>query len=332
MGLSYRVFGSENSPYSIKVRSYFRYKGFDHAWVVRDQSQMEEFSKYAKLPLVPLVVDSDGQAIQDSTPIMEKLEAANPEPPFQPADEALAFISALLEEYGDEWGNKHMFHYRWTYEPDQWACADRLVREMAPGMSDEDYKGMATAIRDRMVPRLSFVGSNEVTREQIEGSFLRFCELLEAHLDGRPFVLGTRPAMADFGLYAQVYEALVDPTPGAILTERFPRVVAWVERMLDPPDQGDYEDWTTLESTLCPILAQEVGGLFLPWTTANAEALASGAEEFSVELEGRPFGQQTQKYHAKSLAALKARYQAVADRTALDSILKATGCLNWLAG
>ncbi len=59
MGLSYRVFGSENSPYSIKVRSYFRYKGFDHAWVVRDQSKMEEFSKYAKLPLVPLVVDSD---------------------------------------------------------------------------------------------------------------------------------------------------------------------------------------------------------------------------------------------------------------------------------
>ena len=32
---TYRVFGSEFSPYSVKVRSYFRYKRIPHEWLVR---------------------------------------------------------------------------------------------------------------------------------------------------------------------------------------------------------------------------------------------------------------------------------------------------------
>ena len=42
---------------------------------------------------------------------------------------------------------------------------------------------------------------------------------------------------------------------------------------------------------------------------------------------GKPFTQETQKYHAKSLAALKARYAAVADKSQLDPILKDDGLL-----
>jgi hypothetical protein len=50
-----------------------------------------------------------------------------------------------------------------------------------------------------------------------------------------------------------------------------------------------------------------------------------------VELEGRPFTQQTQKYHAKSLAALRARFAAVSDHGRLDPVLRDAGCLRWLA-
>jgi hypothetical protein len=82
--------------------------------------------------------------------------------------------------------------------------------------------------------------------------------------------------------------------------------------------------------TLLPLLEKEVAGLFLPWSSANARALAAGEPEFSVELEGRPFSQQTQKYHAKSLGVLKARYRGLPDRAALDPILEQTGCLAWL--
>ena len=34
----YRIYGSEMSPYSVKVRSYFRYKGIPHSWIPRNSS------------------------------------------------------------------------------------------------------------------------------------------------------------------------------------------------------------------------------------------------------------------------------------------------------
>jgi hypothetical protein len=116
MATEYHIHGIELSPYSVKVRSYFRYKGIPHRWIPRSLDTEGEYQKFAKLPLVPLVVTPDGKGIQDSTPIIEYVEALNPEPSIHPADPVANFISVLLEEFGDEWGNKWMFHYRWARE------------------------------------------------------------------------------------------------------------------------------------------------------------------------------------------------------------------------
>lgn len=123
--MTYSIYGSELSPYSVKVRSFFRYKKLNHEWIPRSPAVQSEFQKYAKLPLVPLVVTPEGEGIQDSTLILELFEASHTEPSVTPADPALAFVSALLEEYGHEWGNKWMFHYRWRYQPDVWSTAGR---------------------------------------------------------------------------------------------------------------------------------------------------------------------------------------------------------------
>jgi glutathione S-transferase len=298
--------------------------------VVRDSSNQAEFDRYAKLPLIPLVVAADGRAWQDSTPILEHFEKLYPEPSIHPRDPALAFLSALIEEYGDEWGNKHMFHYRWFYEPDQQSAAERLARSMMPQLGEDQVAGAVEMVKGRMVPRLRFVGSSAETRDQIEGSFLRQVEILESHLGPRRYLFGARPAFADFGLYAQLYQASTDPTPGAILRSRAPQVQAWIERMLEPRNEGEFEGWETLAPTLQRLLRDEVAGFFFPWTTANAKALAESRKEFSLELAGKPYTQETQKYHAKSLGVLRSRYAAVADRERLDPILAETGCLAWL--
>src|SRR6201996_3311545 len=144
----YRIFGAEMSPYSVKVRSYFRYKAIPHQWILRNAESQAEYSKYAKLPIVPLVVTPQGAGIQDSTPIIDQLEKLFPEPSVHPEGVA-GFISALIEEFGDEWGNKWMFHYRWAREVDQRASAGRIARMQAPNAGDEAYAALVENIRTR---------------------------------------------------------------------------------------------------------------------------------------------------------------------------------------
>ena len=327
MANEYRIFGSELSPYSVKVRSYFRYKRIPHEWIVRSSRNEDEFRKHAKLPLIPLVVTPQGDALQDSTPIIEHFERLHPEPSVRPRDAALAFLSALIEEYADEWVNKPMFHYRWFYEADGRSAAERIVRSVMPQLADGEIGGAVEAVKGRMIPRLKFVGSSPETKAQIEASLLSLVAILEAHLGGRPYLFGGRPAFGDFGLFAQLYECSSDPTPGAMLREKGPRVLAWIERMLEPRAEGDFESWPALKDTLTPLLRDQIAGVFLPWSHANASALAAGQKEFSMTLGGKPYSEETQKYHAKSLAVLRARYAAVGDKSVLDPILDETGCL-----
>ena len=325
----HRIFGIEMSPYSVKVRSYFRYKAIPHQWIVRSAETQAEYQKHAKLPIVPLVVTPEGEGIQDSTPILERFEAAHPDPSIHPRDPVSGFVSALLEEFGDEWGNKWMFHYRWAREVDQVCSAGRIARAMMPAASDEQHAGMTAQIRERMVNRVWFVGSSAETAPQIEDSFRDAIALLDAHLAGRPYLFGARPSFGDFGLFAQLYEAWTDPTPGALIEGRAQRVLDWVHRMLWPRAEGDFEPWSRLEPTLLPLLERQVGRLFLPWSVANAAAIAGGAEEFTVALDGRKWTQKPQKYHAKSLAALRAKYAAA---PALDDVLARAGCLDAVRG
>lgn len=329
---TYRIFGAELSPYSVKVRSYFRYKGIPHQWIVRNAASQAEYQKYAKLPIVPLLVTPQGEGIQDSTPLIERIESQYPEPSIYPSDPLEEFVSALLEEFGDEWGNKWMFHYRWAREIDQLASAGRIARMMMPSADEKQLAAAVAQVRDRMVNRVWFVGSNPQTAPQIEGSFCETLTLLESHLSSRPYLFGARPAFGDFGMWGQIYNAWTDPTPGALIEGRAPNVLAWVQRMLWPRAEGEFETWSSLQPTLMPLLARQVGRLFIPWTVANAEAIANGRNDFSVELAGKTWTQKPQKYHGKSLGALREKYARLPDKRAVDAVLERAGCLAGVRG
>ena len=169
MADGYRIIGAEMSPYSVKVRSYFRYKGIPHQWILRNAASQAEFEKYAKMPIIPLVVTPEGTGIQDSTPIIDRMEKLYPEPSIHPDEPVAQFISALIEEFGDEWGNKWMFHYRWAREVDQIASAGRIARMRAPNASEEEHDALADQVRTRMVDRVWFVGSNATDRAADRG-------------------------------------------------------------------------------------------------------------------------------------------------------------------
>jgi glutathione S-transferase len=327
MAEDYRIIGAEMSPYSVKVRSYFRYKAIPHQWVLRNPESQAEFEKHARMPIIPLVVTPEGTGIQDSTPIIDAMEKLNPLPSVHPDDPVASFISALIEEFGDEWGNKWMFHYRWTRDVDQISSAGRIARMRGPSLEEEKHLALAAQVRARMVDRVWFVGSNAVTAPQIEAGFLDMLGLLDRHLATRPYLFGGRPAFGDFGLWGQIYEMWTDPTPGALIGGCAPNVVNWVHRMLWPKAEGAFEPWPKLAPTLMPILTNQVGQLFMPWTCANEKALVEQQEQFSVTLGDKVWTQKPQKYHARSLGMLRARYAAVDNKAALDPVLESAGCL-----
>ncbi|MEM8765933.1 MAG: glutathione S-transferase family protein [Pseudomonadota bacterium] len=328
-GDAYRLIGAEESPYSVKVRACLRYKSLPHQWLTRAQAPAL-FQEHARLPLIPLLVTPDGRGLQDSTPIIEALEADHPEPAIHPVDPVCRFVSELIEEFADEWGNKWMFHYRWAREADQRACSRRLAMLMLPDANAKQLDETANTIRERMVDRVWFVGSSEQTAQQIEESFRDSLDLLEPHLAVRPYLFGGRPAFADFALWGQLYNAFRDPTPNGLIRARAPHVAEWIERLHEPVAEGPFEGWHSLRRSLEPLLTDQLAGLFLPWSTANARAIAEGEEEFTVRLRSGRWTQKPQKYHARSLADLQTRFARTAADEELHELLERTGILPFL--
>ena len=320
----YRIFGAEMSPYSVKVRAWARFKQLPHQWLNRGGDNAAEYARHAKIQIVPLVVTPEGSALQDSTPIIETLDAIHPQPAINPADPALRFLSELLEEFADEWGNKWMFHYRWRRPVDQQACASRLALSMNPSMDEATQAAFAEQIRTRMTGRVWFVGSSDATAPFIEKTFRTALAELDAHLAGRRYLFGDRPSFADFALWGQIYNMWTDPTPCAIIEARAQNVLAWIQRMLWPRIEGEFETWETLSPTMLPILRDWIGKWFLPWSRANAAAIATSPDtEFSVLIDDFNWTQKPQKYHAKSLEALRAKHARVASNARLQQILSA---------
>jgi len=326
----YRIYGAELSPYSVKVRSYFRFKQIPHQWIIRSTDTMDDFAKFAKLPIIPLVVSPQLQGAQDSTLIIQHLESEHQKDSIYPQDTTVNFVSTLLEEFGDEWGNKWMFHYRWARDIDQLASARRIAQLTQPDANAEQLDQLTEQVRLRMTDRVWFVGSNPETAPQIEASLHLALKQLEVHLESRAYLLGDRPSFGDFSLWGQLYNVWTDPTNCALIEAKMPNLLAWIQRMLWPRIEGDFETWETLKPTLKPFIKAQIGDLFLPWTQANAEAIAQGKAEFSVQLNGQTWTQKPQKYHAKSYQVLREKYAALNSDQATNELLQKTGCLGAL--
>ncbi|MBI3437444.1 MAG: cold shock domain-containing protein [Proteobacteria bacterium] len=323
MTAPFRLYGAELSPYSLKVRSYLRFKGLDFEWLTRSNARQEEFLRFAKQPLMPVLVDAGDTALQDSTPIIEALEREYPDPSITPDDPALAFVSVLLEDYADEWLNKAMFHYRWSFPDDQESASRRIVEAIFEGVPPP--ADAEEGVRARMVARLHHVGSSPETAPIIEGSFARLLKLLEAVLGDKPYLFGGTPSLADFGLAGQMAQLLSDPTPGGMIKRQAPKLAAWVERMDKPRVQGAFGGLSEVREALVALLRDEVASTYLVWLSANASAVANDAHGVSVEIGGSIFSQKPQRYAARGFAELRRKRSQVSD-DALTALLEEGGC------
>ena len=324
--------GAPGSPYSRKMLAVLRYRRIPYRlfWPGREPVDYP----VPKVRLLPTfyLPGEDGAltAVTDSTPLIRRFEREYSGRLLRPASPALAFLDSLLEDYGDEWLTKAMFHYRWAYKADI-DQASGVLPSWRGTLDDEMLAAMGKAFSERQISRLGYVGSNPTTGPVIEASYVRLLEVFENHLKRHSFLLGSRPGAGDFGLYGQLTQlAGFDPTPTALAAAKAPRVMAWVQLVedlcgLEPADR-DWFDAANLPDTLIAILA-ETGRVYAPLMAANAKAVIAGAGSVETEIDGQPWSQQPFAYQAKCLMWLREEYAALgeADRALVDKALAGTG-------
>jgi glutathione S-transferase len=327
--------GAPGSPYTRKMLAVLRYRRIPYRYLPTVGAAVEELPR-AKVPLLPTfyLPDASGalQAVTDSTPLIRRFEAEYAGRSIVPADPALRVVDELIEDYGDEWLTKCMFHYRWAYAEDAAKAAAILPVYRGLSVADDALAAAGRAFAERQIGRLGYVGSNAVTGPVIEASYLRFLKAFDAHLTVQPFILGQRPASCDFAVFGQLSQlALFDPTPMALTLATAPRVLAWTEMMedqcgLEPADDG----WISISDpppTLVALL-KEIGRVYAPVMLANAHAIAAGAESVEGTVDGHRWTQAPFPYQAKCLRWLRESHGALAggERTAVDRLLRGTGC------
>ena len=192
----------------------------------------------------------------------------------------LAFLSALIEEFGDEWGNKWMFHYRWARPADQDSAGERIARSMRPDAAGAELAQITAGVKERMVGRVGFVGSSPEHRAADRGQLSRRARRSSRRTCERvPTCSARGPRSATSASGASSTSAGPTRRRAGCCARSAPRVLAWVERMLEPKAEGDFEAWRRARADAAPLLERQIGALFLPWSDANAQAIAAGAEE-----------------------------------------------------
>jgi glutathione S-transferase len=324
--------GSPGSPYTRKMLAVLRFRQIPYRYLQAEDSTLPK----PKVDLIPIFYFSDNTgewvAEVDSTPIIRRLEEEYPQRAVIPPEPAAAFINYLIEDYGDEWLTKAMFHYRWYYQDDIDMAGSILPHYADVTQSDDVMAKMRDIFSERQISRLYVVGSNNTTAPVIEDSYKRFLACLNEHLKQYPYIMGHRPGSADFACFGQLTQLVqFDPTPTKVAVKSFPRVHAWVSKMEDLSGVEVAEDgFITCDNapeTLKSLLV-EIGRTYVPVMLANAEAFDKNLNTVETIVEGKTWVQEPFAYQAKCLQWLRIEYGRLDqdDRDKVDSMLAGTGC------
>lgn len=327
----YVINGALGSPYSMKIRALMRYRRITHIWSHGAVAQAKTGN--VKAPVIPVIEYPDGSFHNDSTPVLYDLENRHEGRSVVPSDPAQAFIAHLLEDFADEWLTKAMFGYRWLEDVDQIQMSRWLAYDAFKGGGLEQINAFSTQFRERQVGRMALVGCARENFPLIEASTRTVLDALEEHVVNEHMLFGSRPSLAELGIYGQLSQLGVDPTAQSMMRADYPYSYRWLAHIDDM--SGIEGEWDAPDAPFRPIvqkLLEQVGAIYVPFLLANATAIESGEETFSIEAMGKPYSQGTFKYQVKCLADLRARYGALDDnaRTKVDPLLAKHGCFDFL--
>jgi glutathione S-transferase len=228
------MFGSPPSLYSGKLRCYLRKKNlpFQEKLPCHPDFFNRMVPKVGRI-VMPILETPDGFIHQDTTEIIDALEAQHTAQPAIPATPKQRVVAHLLELFGDEGLLRPAMHYRWNFPDDN----DDFIslefgRFMNPAADDALAKELAAPSKAKMSGYLPALGITDETIPTIETAYLELLNALNDHFLIYPYLLGGRPTIADYGMIGPLYAHLArDPAPGHLMKTKANRVWRWVERM-----------------------------------------------------------------------------------------------------
>ena len=330
----YTLHGFTMSPFSMKMRSYMRYRRIPFIWAPGERANEVAQTK-VKTYMVPVLESPDGIFKNDSTFMMDELEETFAERSATPEHEADAFLAALIEDLMDEWLLWPFFTHRWRTDEDALHNTRWIIYELFNGnINRPGFDQMAQMWATRQVKGMEFLcGDPDILDESLE----TFLSLTEEIFSNGLFIFGSRPSRADFAIYGILSQLIIDPAPAAMLRDKFNTTYRWVTVMEDI--SGIEGEWTpiapdndNLKKSRILDMLKICGTNHLPLLAANEKALSDGEKYFTVDMGGKPYTRRAHNRHDGCLGALQQHYQNLSGETKdlLDGLLKDTACYPYL--
>lgn len=331
----YQLYVSSVSYYSGKLEAYLRYKGIAHQRIeINTNTLREVILPGTGMMKVPAMQCADGRWLKDSTPMLQWLDAQHPQYGIYPNDPAARFLALLVEDYADEWLWRPAMYYRWRFADSHRLLRARLGRELSAGTA---YPAWALGWYMRWRQYLVFVRGDGVrphNEPQVREVYLRTLRRLTALLERRPFLLGARPSVADFGFFASMFRHFaLDPWPARIMLEQAPAVYAWVGRMWNARGAdigaGEFEDFS---DPAWDGLFADIANEYLPYLDRNAQAYAQRQRRFDLALNGASYpSMPVVRYRVACRGQLLKGWRAIDASAQARVRLRASGIAAWLA-
>ena len=337
------IVGNPASPYTRKMLALMRYRRIPYAveWgdprALIKKMGLEE-PKPILLPVLVFNIDGKNRAITDSTPIIRHLENEFSVRRVIPSDPKLNFLNYVLEDFGDEWVTKYMFHYRWHFEDDIEKAGTVLPLMHDVSLENKSHLEFKKYFSELQTSRLWVVGSNNKTAPIIEESYKRFLNQLETCLSTNPFLFGKRPSSSDYAIYGQLTQLIgFDPTSSAIAHNISPRAIAWIDQMEDLSGLNVHEeDWITFEQAERNLsnIFEEIGKVYMPALLANSNAINQNEKTWTANIDGAEWNQKSFPYQAKCLQWINNEFEVLGndDQEDILNFLRNTGCSDLILG
>ncbi len=324
--------GLKLSYFTGKLEAYLRAKGVPFRYVEMDMADFRACGRATGVYQMPQLQAPDGEWLTDTTAILRRFEAEQPEPAYQPVAADAAFLSLFLEDAFDEWLWRPALYYRWAYREDAALMGSQIARTMMRDLPGPLWLRAAIIRRRQQRVFLKEDGVTDQTAPLVDNLYPEVLAVLEPILASRPFLFGERPVTADFGLFGPMFRHFAsDPTPSSVMRDMAPNVLAWTARLwaLTPDQVGPRP--TSAPADLDPLLKLAARD-HLVELAVNAEAVAAGRREVAFTHRGARWRLPPSPYRARCLADLRTAFAALTpeDRKAVAARLGPTA--NALAG